>query len=498
MKPVVWTIAGTDPGGGAGIQADLKTFHGLGVHGGSIITAVIAQSSLGVRRVEFVAADLVTAQLEALLEERPPAAIKIGMLGSAAAAHATAHFLGKQKDQAARPHSVVVYDPVMGSSSGHELMSGPLPEVIRTELLPLLDVCTPNIPEAERLTGLSIQNEEDLLQAARKLRALGAKAVLLKGGHGPRQDFSQDLWLAGERPEWLTSPRRAASHSHGTGCTLSSALAAFLALGHSPLESAVLAKAYVNQGLRLGGPVGRGPGILEHAGWPDHPEDVPWLTASAEAGRSRGIFPAEGPDPIGLYPIVPRAAWLERLLPLGVRVIQLRAKDLDGEALDCEVAAAVEISRRFNAHLYINDRGDLARRHGAWGTHLGQEDLPGADLAALARAGLRVGISARSFEDIARARAVRPSYIGLGAVYATGSKDIAYAPLGVEGFARLRRWLEVPAVAIGGITLENAGPLLEAGADGLAVISDLVNHPKPEQRVHEWQRALAHRRPTRP
>lgn len=479
MKPIVWTIAGTDPGGGAGIQGDLSTLHALGAHGCSVITAVIAQNTLGVQRVDYMPTDLVTAQLESLREDLPPVAVKIGMLGTAATARAVAAAIRGLE-------AFVVYDPVMGASSGHGLMAPDLLPAVIEDLLPRVDLLTPNIPEAQRLTGRAIRSASDSIEAAHAILGMGLRAVVLKGGHADDPEFSQDYWTDGARSGWITSPRRAVRHTHGTGCTFSSATAAVRALGYRLEDALVLAKAYVNQGLRLGGGIGRGHGPLAHEGWPASPEDAPWLTAAAETGRLRPAFPGCG-KPIGLYPIVDRAAWLERLIPLGVDMIQLRAKELDGDALDREVREAVRLAREGGVRLVINDRADLALRHGAWGVHLGQEDLPRADLAALAGSGLRLGVSASSYADLARALALRPSYIGLGAVYPTASKDIRYTPLGMESFARMCRWCALPVVAIGGITLENAPPLLAAGTDGIAVISDLRDAADLPGRVRAWQ-----------
>lgn len=479
MKPIVWTVAGTDPGSGAGIQGDLRTLNGLGVYGCSVITAILAQNTLGVQRVEFTPADLVAAQLESLRGDLPPAAIKIGMLGTAGAARAAARVL-RDLD------AFVVYDPVMGSSSGHGLMAPDLLPAVTGEVLPLVDILTPNLPEAQRLTGRAIRGAEDMPPIARALLSMGPRSVLLKGGHSGDQEYCQDFWTDGKDSWWLTSPRRAVRHTHGTGCTFSSAAAAALARGFPIDDALVLAKAYVNQGLRLGGGIGHGRGPLAHEGWPAHSDDAPWMTADAASGRSRPEFPPCG-KPMGLYPIVDRAAWIGKLAPLGVSLIQLRAKDLPGEVLECEVREAVRLARAAGVRLVINDRADLALRHGAWGVHLGQEDLPGSDIVSIASGNLRLGVSVRSYADMARALALRPSYIGLGAVYATGTKAIDYQPLGVEFFGRLRSWSRVPAVAIGGITVENARPLRDAGADGFAVVSDLRDAADLAERVRAWQ-----------
>ena len=267
-RPIVWTVAGTDPSGGAGIQADLKVFHALGAYGGSAITAVIAQNTLDVRAVEFPSEAMVEAQLEALREDLPPVAVKLGMLGRAATVRAVARVLREF------PAAFVVCDPVLGSTGGVPLLDAEGLAALRDELLPRVDVLTPNRPEAARLTGRPVEDEEGMRRAADALRAMGARGVVVKGGHGTGAE-ARDLFVDAAHRQWLTSPRLAAGATHGTGCTFSSALAAFVALGRPVAEAVARAKAYVNQGLRLGGGIGRGNGPLAHEGWPRSAQDRP-------------------------------------------------------------------------------------------------------------------------------------------------------------------------------------------------------------------------------
>lgn len=264
--PVVWAIAGTDPSGGAGLPADLKTFHALGCYGASVVTAVLAQNTLGVRRIEITTADIVRAQLAALAEDLPPAAIKIGMLGRAEIVRAVAEAL----DDARAP---AVCDPVLASTGGVALLDDPGRAALIAELLPRLAVLTPNAPEAELLTGARIATPDDVPRAAERLLAQGPRAIVLKGGHLGGGD-SRDYYSDGRESFWMASPRRPVLR-HGTGCVFSSALAAGLARGRSPAEAALWAKAYVNQGLRLGPAIGHGRGPLAHPGEPTDPGDWP-------------------------------------------------------------------------------------------------------------------------------------------------------------------------------------------------------------------------------
>jgi hydroxymethylpyrimidine kinase/phosphomethylpyrimidine kinase/thiamine-phosphate diphosphorylase len=476
-ESVVLSIAGTDPSGGAGIQADLKTFQGLGVYGCSAITAVIAQNTVGVERIEPVSECMLAAQLKALETDVPAHAIKIGMIGTAGLVRVIAQWMRGRK-------AFVVYDPVMISGSGHSLLDEDAVAILKEELLPRVDVLTPNIAEAERLTGRKVSTFDDMLEAAKTIRLLGPRSVLLKGGHLAGA-VSSDLWMDDAGCCWLNSPRVPSMETHGTGCTLSSAIAACVALGRAPCDAAVIGKAYINQGLRLACRVGRGRVPLAHRGWPANPADMPWITQQARAMRG-APFPGCGDTALGFYPLVARAREVEPWLSLGVRTIQLRAKDLGGSELESEVGEAVAVARRFDARLFINDEWRLALKHRAYGVHLGAEDLEQADLDAIREAGVRLGASAYTYTELARALALRPSYIGLGAVFATGSKEVQTPPLGVEGFRRMCRLSDVPVVAIGGVTLERARDLLNAGADGLAVISDVSAAPDPAQRVREW------------
>ena len=256
------TIAGSDSGGGAGIQADLKTFLALGVHGASAITAITAQNTVGVRLVQQVPPDVISAQIAAVLDDLGAAAVKIGMLGSAEAATTVARSLQ------ARPHGPVVLDPVMVATSGDRLLDDDAIGTLVGELFPQAALVTPNVPEAEALLGRVIdpEDEADSAAACRELLALGASAVLLKGGHA-RGPSVRDRLLGPTGYRVFTHPRRdLPAPSHGTGCTLSAAIAAHLALG-IPLEPAVdRALGWLDGALAAARPVGAGAIPVNH-GW---------------------------------------------------------------------------------------------------------------------------------------------------------------------------------------------------------------------------------------
>jgi hydroxymethylpyrimidine/phosphomethylpyrimidine kinase len=264
--PIALTIAGSDSGGGAGIQADLKTFSALGVYGASVITALTAQNTLGVQGVHDAPAGFIRLQIESVLSDLDVRAVKIGMLSRASTIRAVADGLR------ALDHVPVVLDPVMVAASGDPLLQASAVKALKTILLPTASIVTPNLHEAAALTGAPLaRSESEMLAQAEALHAAGARAVLLKGGHGEGADCV-DILLTAYGTRRYSAPRIATGNVHGTGCTLSSAIAAGLARGW-PLEKACeQAKAYITAAIAASGQLkigrGRGPTHHFHALWP--------------------------------------------------------------------------------------------------------------------------------------------------------------------------------------------------------------------------------------
>lgn len=251
------TIAGSDSGGGAGIQADLKTFAAFGVYGTSAITSVTAQNTRGVTSVHTLPTDAITAQIEAVAADIRIHATKIGMLGTAAVVEAVSAAIAELQ------LPLVVVDPVMVAKSGDRLLDEDAVAAMKAELLPRALVVTPNIPEAIALSGVAIQSVSDARVAAREILALGPSAVVIKGGHGTG-DVLVDVLYDGKEFTEFPTPRLETRHTHGTGCTFASAIAAGLALG-DPLPLAVShAQAYVAGAIRHGLAIGHGHGPLDH------------------------------------------------------------------------------------------------------------------------------------------------------------------------------------------------------------------------------------------
>jgi hydroxymethylpyrimidine/phosphomethylpyrimidine kinase len=255
------TIAGSDSGGGAGIQADLKTFSAFRVFGMSVITAVTAQNSLGVSGVHNVPPDFVAAQLDAVLGDFGADAIKIGMLSTPAIVETVAGRLKLHGQQR------IVLDPVMIAKSGDALLQPDARAALVAQLLPLALVVTPNLPEAAALAGIPVSSEAEMEDAARRILALGPRYVLVKGGH--RTDSATDILWNGRELTRFPAPRVASTSTHGTGCTLSSAIAAGLARGQALGDAIREAKAYVTAAIREGFQPGHGVGALRHfvASW---------------------------------------------------------------------------------------------------------------------------------------------------------------------------------------------------------------------------------------
>ncbi len=260
--PVVLTIAGSDSGGGAGIQADLKTFAALGVYGASAITAITAQNTQRVARVHHLPADLVAAQIDAVAADIGIDVAKTGMLGTAAVIDVVAAKVGEHELQP------LVVDPVMVAESGDRLLEPDAVDALRERLLPLATVLTPNVPEAEALIGRPLASWDDVRAGAKEIVALGAGAVVITDSHAPSAASPQgpavDLLYDGAEFHEFTASRVDTTSTHGTGCTFASAIAAALAKGSDLRGAVAMAKAYVTKALQAAYPVGQGRGPVHH------------------------------------------------------------------------------------------------------------------------------------------------------------------------------------------------------------------------------------------
>ncbi len=490
----VWSIAGTDSSGGAGLAADQRALDAWpGTHYCGVVAAVTAQNSQAITRVEAVSPALLDAQLAALEADMPPAALKTGLLADAAQMRSVAAWTDRLREAA--PGLPLVVDPVLGASSGATFADDAAVAGYRTHLLPRATLITPNRREAARLLGLPALRRDEVPAAAQALRALGAQSVCITGGDpaDTPDDATHDEaglaldWLdSAHASGWLALPRIGTGNTHATGCTFASSAAAALAHGFVPADAVVLAKMAATHALGHGHAAGRGAGqVLARPGFHAQPALLPqmgWDTAPAFT-----VAPAGHAAPLGLYAIVDSAARVRAVLAAGVRSLQLRIKrpaQADERwhvALQAEVADAAAACRTAGARLFVNDHWELAARCGAHGVHLGQEDLlalDAQDRAALRASGLALGISSHSLWELARARSLAPAYIACGPVWPTLTKAMPWRPQGLDNLAWWCAMAGAPVVAIGGVL--QSWQITEAarhGADGICVVRMLGEDP---------------------
>lgn len=516
-RPVVWVLAGSDSSSGAGCQADLLTGHDLDVHVCTLVTAITAQNSLGVTSVMAVPVELLQAQWQALINDMPPAVIKIGMLADPVQVQALAGWLATAK--ACWPTLQVVLDPVGVASSGDPLCAPGTRQSLAL-LWPYVDLLTPNALELAELTRSPISSPATTLAACAQLVAAGVGAVLAKGGHHPEMaDQEKAVWPSGQCVDllatatgewWLVLPRLPSRHSHGSGCTLASAVACLLAHGYDLADAVTLARAYVQQGLHAAQPIGHGPGPVAHTGWPRRPDCLPQILPVRHDGQHtvhdqpslalcdqwlalnrRPAF-AACPPRLGFYPVVDSLEWVKRLLGWGVKTLQLRIKQSVDGRMESDIADAILLARRAGAHLFINDHWALALKLGAWGVHLGQEDMVQADLSALAQAGIRVGLSTHGPFELACALGWRPSCVALGHLFPTQTKQMPSRPQGILGLQRqLPLCGATPTIAIGGIDLSRVDAVRATGVGSIAVVSAITAAVDPQQSVRAFYAAMA-------
>lgn len=484
------TIAGSDPSGGAGLQADLKTFSALGVYGASAITAVTVQNTVGVNYVHAVPPQVVHDQIAAVMEDIRPDAVKIGMVNDGGTLAAVVRALEEY-----RPRYLVV-DPVMVSTSGCALMQADALKIMRERLLPMADLVTPNLPEAftlayghydgchggdVRLCGFDI-GEVD--KVANDIVSLGVKALLIKGGHAEgavKTDVLYERGKSGLRRESFSAVSVNTVNTHGTGCTLSAAIAAFLALGLD-IESAVrCGKNYLTMALAAGSQIsiGQGHGPVNHFFRDSRlrsalitrlPEDV--------LAKSRVQFITHATERYSCE----ESALIA--LEGGCKWIQLRMKDADTAELESTARRILPECRRRDALLIIDDKVEVAMKIGADGVHLGKSDMPVSEARKLAGNAFIIGGTANTFEDICSLAAQGADYIGCGPYRFTTTKKNLAPVLGINGYTRLlsmmrQHGIALPLVAIGGIGIADINPLMQAGVGGIALSGSILRAEDP-------------------
>lgn len=496
--PIVWSIAGLDSGGGAGLSADQRAADAAGVHLCPVVAALTAQSSMAVTGIFPVPPEQLDAQLAALADDLPPQALKTGLLGGVAQLRVVTRWVDRLRERG--PVALVV-DPVLRASTGAAFADEAMLRAYREELLPRATVVTPNAREAERLVG-----EGSAPEQARALQAWGAGAVCITGGDDTGA-LALDWLVCPQASGWLALPRREARHNHGTGCCFATALAAALARGFVEADAAVLAKMLTTSGLHSHAFAGAGPGpVRPLPGFITEPSLLPGLFDSpppAWPAPRNGLPAVEG-----VYGITDSGAHAAALFSAGLATVQLRLKRMDGEGsaawharLTAEVQPALEAAHRHGATCIVNDHWREALALGVDFVHLGQEDLLAlnpADRAALAQAragGLRLGLSSHSLWELARAVAWAPDYIACGPVWPTLTKAMPWRAQGLGNLAWWAAVSPVPVVGIGGVLApQQLAQLATRGAAAGCVVRGLVagSAHAPHDWLQGWQAGLAH------
>lgn len=495
--PIVWSIAGTDSAGGAGLAADQRAADAFGVHLCPVVAAVTAQHSCAVTRVEPVSPALLEAQLAALEADLFPAAIKTGLLGGPTQVRLVAETVDRLRRRAP---VVLVVDPVLGATTGASFADPATLDAYRAWLLPRATLVTPNRHEAQRLVACfaphapgrheqahaTVANRpfDDAPSLALALRRLGAEAACVTGGDDSADTTLALDWLDTPAARgWLALPRQATPHHHGSGCTFATSAAAAMALGFVAADALVLAKMATAQALRHSRPAGAGAGpVRAQPGFATDPTLMPQLSWGEVPRFARFDRRRPAAEPLGLYAIADGAERIEALLAQGLRTLQLRLKPSGDVARDAripgEVQHAVSACRAARARLFINDHHRLARETQAYGLHLGQEDLLALDEAergALCEPGApRLGISSHSLWELARARSLAPAYIACGPVWPTTTKAMPWRPQGPHNLAWWCAMAGAPVVAIGGILAPaQAREAAACGVDAVCLVRAL-------------------------
>lgn len=482
-RRIIWTIAGADCSGGAGIAADIKTGQALNAEVCHLITANTVQNSKQLISVNPVQGQLLLEQAKCLLTDKIPDVIKIGLVANTEQVGAIISIIDSAKELNDRLK--VIYDPVGQASVG-----GRFNELSVSALKPLLakvDVLTPNLVEA---SSLAQSQEHDAQSLAIALLQLGCQSVVVKGGHANTalssdicvHQLSNEMQLekldSTEITYTLTSPRVDTSYTHGGGCTFASALACFIGHGYLLRDALALTKAFINQGLQAQRGKTAYYGAFEQTSWPQQKALFP--DVEDEVTRTYKHLPAfpnmgisrNGEQTLGLYPVIGSLDWLAKLLPLNLNIIQLRLKGFDEAEVEPMIKEAVAMCKGSSTRLFINDYWQLAIKYGAYGVHIGQEDLVSADLAAIHASGLRLGISTHGCYEFLLAQQLHPSYLAVGAIFETKTKDMSSQLQGIDNLKQiLTLSTDIPVVAIGGINHDRAPEVWETGVDSLAVVT---------------------------
>lgn len=471
----VLTIAGSDSSGGAGIQADLKTISANGGYGLCVLTAVTAQNTKTVTAAFALPVDVIEAQFAALFDDFEIHAAKSGMLADHERVAVVAACMRRYRP----PHYVL--DPVMISTSGFPLLVADAVSAMREELLPLAALVTPNVHEAQMFAGMDIRTVADAVEAGRRILDLGPQAVLVKGGHLEEQPGT-DVLVSHDGAEVIEGEYLDSRNTHGTGCTLSAAIATHLADGVDLSTAVHRAKQYLTEAIRYGPVLGQGVRPTDHFFMLRHTtvhSDTP-RPRDARGGGTMSTSQHAIPrlQVITDEQIQSRYSHIEIMemaLRGGADAVQFREKRAWAtRALIDVVTTMLPIARQYGGMLIVDDRPDVALSAGATAVHLGRNDLDVATARRILGQDALIGGTANSFEEAARAWETDIDYLGVGPIYGTHTKANPAPDMGLATLARICSACPIPVIAIGSITAERIADVIQAGAYGVAIVSAVV------------------------
>lgn len=470
------TIAGSDSSGGAGIQADIKAMSANGVFAMSVVTAITAQSSQGVFDIEDISPRMIKKQISVIFDDIDVNVIKVGMVSKIQSINAIAEGLREIRNL-----PPIVLDPVMVSKNGFNLLSRDAKNALITNLMPFATLITPNIIEAEEITDSKILTIDDMKKVAKDILSLGPKAVLIKGGH--LKGDAVDVLYDGVEFTLFKEERVDNSNTHGTGCTLSSAIAANIAKGFSLKESIFLGKQYVTNAIRYGFSLGKGIGPTHHF-YKFYKNNEEYIKIKEKNKEKIKVLVKnnENKDQFNLkekkiYLITDYkldfnvlVKKVKTALECGVKIIQYRAKKKSTKVMCKEAKILKKLCDKYKAIFIINDRVDIAFVVDAHGVHLGQEDMKISDAKKILGKEKIIGATAHNEEEAIRAISEGADYLGVGALYKSKSKDDTIN-LSIKTLEKIRKVTNKPIYGIGGITENNISKSIKENVDGVAIVS---------------------------
>jgi len=466
-QAIIWTIASLAARDNAATQAGINTINALGGRGYHASTQLLSDADF-------------SAELAILTAAPMASAIKIGAIATSSHVEILAEFLQAYKQQ--HPEISVIYEPLSILLFDMATADTVLINTIKARLLPLVDVLI--VSQVPLVSQSAVELFSAIKQAINTLFHFGVKGVCAKAidinGDDGQQTITLDVYADLQREVLLSSLTAGIEKDHHSGI-FSSALATVIAQDYPIDDALVVARAYLNQTAEA---------------WPTERSDFPQVVLpNTVLGDQLGLvqqmqlaydFAPCDTNRLGLYPVVDTVEWLEKVLQQGVKTLQLRIKDKSPAEVVDDVKAAVALGRQYQARLFINDYWPLAIEHGAYGVHLGQEDMLIADFKAIKTAGLKLGLSTHGYYEILRAHQIRPSYIALGHIYPTVTKDMPSKP---QGLQRLQRYADLmqdySLVAIGGISIARAPQVAATGVGSVAIVTAITRADDYKQAIAE-------------